>query len=75
MKHDHHHLAAQHLQAAARHHELANTLHQSGKHDDSAHQAHMAYGHVMHAIKHQEQAAQLYAEQHSPDHPKHLSHP
>jgi hypothetical protein len=35
----------------------------------------MAYGHVMHAIKHQEQAAQLYAEQHSPDHPKHLSHP
>src|ERR1700733_1299188 len=66
--HQHHDIAAKHLEAAAHHHREAHKAHAAGEHHKVAHHAHMAQGHQLHATEHHEHAARLHAQHHS-EHP------
>ena len=60
----HHLKAAEHHALAARHHKEAAKHYKHGDYETAAHHAHIAHGHLMHAIDHTEEAAKSHAEHH-----------
>jgi len=57
--------AADHHEAAARHH--AAKHHEHGNHEKASHHAHTAQGHLHHATHHAAEAAQKHAEHYGKD--------
>jgi hypothetical protein len=61
---DHHKKAAEHHERAAQHHKEAAKHHEAGNHEKATNQAHLAYGHLLHASDHATEAAKLHVEHH-----------
>ena len=61
---EHHTLAAHHHGQAARHHHEAAKHVQNDDHAHVAHQAQIAYAHARRAIRHSDEAAEYFTEQH-----------